>query len=73
MKTTILADFVKKNRKQNKLTQAELAKKAGVGLRFIRDLEQGKNSSKVETVNKVLKIFGAAVAPVKLKELKLYE
>jgi len=73
MKNGILADFVKKNRKLNKLTQEELAKKAGVGLRFIRELEQGKNSVQVDTVNKVLKIFGSSIAPVKLKDMKQYE
>ncbi|HJY63721.1 MAG TPA: type II toxin-antitoxin system Y4mF family antitoxin [Ignavibacteria bacterium] len=73
MKNGILADFVKKNRKLNKLTQEELAKKAGVGLRFIRELEHGKNSVQIETVNKVLKIFGSSVAPVKIKDLKQYE
>ena len=73
MKNRILADFVKKNRKMNKLTQEELAKKAGVGLRFIRELEQGKNTVQVDTVNKVLKIFGSSIAPVKLKDMKQYE
>ncbi len=73
MKKRILADFVKKNRKLNKLTQEELAKKAGVGLRFMRELEQGKNSVQVDTVNKVLKMFGASIAPVKLKDLNKYE
>ena len=36
----------------------DLAAKAGVGLRFIRDLEQGKNSLRTDTVNKVLFLFG---------------
>ena len=39
---TILAEFVKKRRKKLRLTQQGLAEKAGVGLRFIRELEQGK-------------------------------
>jgi transcriptional regulator with XRE-family HTH domain len=39
---TALSIYVKDKRKQNNLTQPELALKAGVGLRFVRDLEQGK-------------------------------
>jgi len=45
---------VKTKRKQNKLTQPELALKAGVGLRFVRDLEQGKNSLRMDKVNDIL-------------------
>lgn len=37
-----LRQFIKQKRKQVGLTQEELAYKAGVGLRFVRDLEQGK-------------------------------
>jgi transcriptional regulator with XRE-family HTH domain len=39
-----LSEFVKDKRKAVKLTQPELAEKAGVGLRFIREPEQGKES-----------------------------
>jgi len=62
-------EFIKKNRKLNKLTQPELAKKAGVGLRFLRELEGGKSTVRLDAVNKVLNIFGAALAPVKLKDI----
>lgn len=40
---TLLSDFIKDKRKQLKFTQPELAERSGVGLRFIRELEQGKN------------------------------
>jgi len=53
-----LADFVKEKRKLVKLTQPELAAKAGVGLRFIRELEQGKESLRLDKVNQVLQLFG---------------
>lgn len=53
-----LADFVKEKRKSVKLTQPELAEKAGVGLRFIRELEQGKQSLRLDKVNQVLQLFG---------------
>lgn len=59
-----LIDFVKQKRKLAKITQAELAEKADVGLRFVRDLEQGKKSLRMDTVNKVLVLFGAELAPV---------
>lgn len=59
-----LADFVKAKRKSVKLTQPELAEKAGVGLRFIRELEQGKESLRLDKVNQVLQLFGFQVGAV---------
>jgi y4mF family transcriptional regulator len=53
-----IAEFVKHKRKLVKLTQPELAEKAGVGLRFIRDLEQGKKTVRLDKVNQVLSLFG---------------
>ena len=53
-----LSDFLKNKRKQLNLTQQQLAGKAGVGLRFIRDLEQGKTTLRMDKVNQVLKLFG---------------
>lgn len=62
-----LADFVKEKRKSVKLTQPELAEKAGVGLRFVRELEQGKETLRLDKVNQVLQLFGYEVGPVKLE------
>jgi y4mF family transcriptional regulator len=59
-----LADFVKDKRKLVKLTQPELAEKAGVGLRFIRELEQGKETLRLDKVNQVLQLFGYEVGAV---------
>ncbi|MBX7182909.1 MAG: helix-turn-helix transcriptional regulator [Bacteroidia bacterium] len=59
-----LADFVKDKRKSVKLTQPELAEKAGVGLRFIRELEQGKETLRLDKVNQVLQLFGYEVGAV---------
>ena len=59
-----LIAFVKQKRKLAHITQVELAEKADVGLRFVRDLEQGKKSLRMDTVNKVLALFGAELAPV---------
>lgn len=61
---TALIDFVKQKRKMARLTQVELAEKAEVGLRFLRDLEQGKKSLRMDVVNKVLALFGAELAPI---------
>jgi len=61
-----IIQFVRNKRKELNLTQEDLAKRAGVGLRFIRDLEQGKESLKTDTLNKVLKLFGKTLGPVDL-------
>ena len=56
--------FIKERRRQLGLTQEVLASKAGVGLRFIRDLEQGKQTVRVDKVNQVLILFGHELGPV---------
>jgi y4mF family transcriptional regulator len=56
--TMPIAAFLKNKQKQTNLTQPELALKAGVGLRFIRELEQGKTTLKMDKINQVLKLFG---------------
>lgn len=65
---TTLADFIKEKRKQLGLTQPELAERAGVGLRFIRELEQGKPSVRLDKVNQVLALFGSQLGVVKKLE-----
>jgi y4mF family transcriptional regulator len=59
--------FLKERRKAVGLTQEELASKAGVGLRFIRDLEQGKKTLRLDKVNQVLSLFGKEAGVVDLK------
>ena len=63
-----IASFVKERRKQLKLTQTELAMRAGVGLRFVRALEQGKSTLRLDKVNQVLALFGAEVGVINLVE-----
>ncbi|MBL7823181.1 MAG: helix-turn-helix transcriptional regulator [Saprospiraceae bacterium] len=63
-----LSEFVKAKRRQTKLTQPEMAEKAGVGLRFVRELEQGKESLRLDKVNQVLGLFGYEVGPVKSQQ-----
>lgn len=64
-----LSDFIKEKRKQLKLTQPELAERAGVGLRFLRELEQGKESVRLDKVNQVLALFGAELGVIKKVEV----
>lgn len=52
-----LSDTVKMLRKQYNLTQEELSLKSGVGLRFVRDLEQGKETLRLDKVNQLLDFF----------------
>lgn len=52
-----LSTTVKMLRKQYNLTQEELSLKSGVGLRFVRDLEQGKETLRLDKVNQLLDFF----------------
>lgn len=65
---TQLAKYVKEMRKQYGLTQVDLSQKSGVGLRFVRELEQGKTTLRLDKVNQVLALFGAEMAPTKINE-----
>jgi y4mF family transcriptional regulator len=60
-----LSEFVRQRRKSLGLTQPELAEKAGTGLRFVRDLEQGKKTLRMDKVNQVLGLFGYELGPVR--------
>jgi y4mF family transcriptional regulator len=62
-----LSQFVKKSRKNAGLTQQELADKAGVGIHFVRDLEQGKTNLQTGKVNTVLYLFGYTLGPIPLE------
>lgn len=66
-----LSEFVKQKRNNAKLTQPELAEKAGVGLRFLRDLEQGKSTLRMDKVNQVLQLFGFELGPQRNSENNL--
>lgn len=68
-----LTEFVREKRKEAGLTQPEFAEKAGVALTVVRKIEQGKQDLQLEKVNQVLKMFGHALAPVKLKEIETDE
>ena len=63
-----IAAFVKAKRKNLGLTQIILAQKAGVGLRFVRDLEQEKLTLRLDKVNQVLDLFGSEVGVIRKVE-----
>lgn len=54
---TLLSQTVKKLRKEYGLTQEDLAMKSGVGLNFVRNLEQGKPTLRMDKVNQLLQLF----------------
>ncbi len=66
-----LNGFVKEKRKLAGLTQPEMAEKAGVGLRFVRELEQGKPSLRMDKVNQVLQLFGHQLGAVPMDRDKM--
>ena len=58
-----LSATVKSLRKQFKMTQEDLSLKSGVGLRFVRDLEQGKQTLRLDKVNQLLDFFNYEMSP----------
>ena len=71
MEQTTLSKYVKAMRKKYNLTQVELSEKSGVGLRLVRELEQGKQTLRLDKVNQILNLFGSEVGVVSMTE-KLY-
>lgn len=65
-----LSEFVRQQRKALKMTQQDLADRVGVGIRFIRELENNKPTLRMDKVNVVLDLFGHALAPVAYSDLK---
>ena len=63
-----IAEFVRQQRKMHKLTQRNLADRAGVGIRFIRELEGGKPTLRMDKVNVVLDMFGHRLGAVPERE-----
>ena len=58
-----IAQFIKESRKQAGLTQEEFALRSGLGLRFVRELEQGKTTVRMDKVNIALGMFGYEAVP----------
>ena len=60
---TTLAKIIKEKRKAARLTQKDLALKSGLGLRLVREIEQGKTSMRMDKVNQLLALFGMELIP----------
>ena len=58
-----IAIFIKRKRKEAGLTQEEFAIRSGLGLRFVRELEQGKETVRMDKVNQALAMFGMVAVP----------
>ncbi len=62
-----IAEYIKASRRAAGLTQKEFALRSGLGLRFVRELEQGKETVRMDKVNLALGMFGMTAVPGKLK------
>ena len=71
MRNQTIVKYVKRMRRETGLTQVDLSEKAGVGLRFVRELEQGKESLRLDKVNQVLSLFGSQVGVVSTRKEEL--
>ncbi len=60
-----ISEHIKQLRRQEKMTQQDLADRAGVGIHFVRDLEQGKSTLRMDKVNDILFLFGEELGAVK--------
>ncbi|MBQ7035842.1 MAG: helix-turn-helix transcriptional regulator [Clostridia bacterium] len=58
-----IAEFIKQKRKEMGLTQEEFAIRSGLGLRFVRELEQGKETVRMDKVNQALSMFDMKAVP----------
>lgn len=63
-----IATYVKAERKKAGITQEEFAVRSGLGLRFIRELEQGKETVRLDKVNQALAMFGKEAVPGEIEE-----
>ncbi|MGN0243505.1 MAG: helix-turn-helix transcriptional regulator [Lachnospiraceae bacterium] len=63
-----IGNYIKTERKKFGLTQEEFALRSGLGLRFVRELEQGKETVRLDKVNQALAMFGMEAVPGKKEE-----
>ena len=63
-----LDEYIRDKRKLHNLTQQELAERAGVGYRFVRELENGKPTVRMDKVNQVLNLFGEELQSAKISD-----
>ena len=65
MNSNLISSTLKSLRKEHGLTQVDLAMKSGVGLNFVRELEQGKATVRMDKVAQVFNLFGYELVPQK--------
>lgn len=63
-----IGNYIKEERKKAGLTQEEFAMRSGLGLRFVRELEQGKETVRMDKVNQTLAMFGKEAVPGEKEE-----
>lgn len=64
----IIGEYIKTERKKIGLTQEEFALRSGLGLRFVRELEQGKETVRMDKVNQALSMFGMVAVPGRISK-----
>ena len=64
----VIGNYIKTERKRAGLTQEEFALRSGLGLRFVRELEQGKETVRLDKVNQALAMFGKEAVPGEKEE-----
>ena len=63
-----IAEYIKNSRRAAGLTQEEFAARSGLGLRFVRELEQGKQTVRMDKVNQALAMFGMVAVPGRIEK-----
>ncbi len=64
----VIGEFIRTKRRATGLTQQEFALRSGLGLRFVRELEQGKETVRLDKVNKALSMFGMEAVPGRIEK-----
>ena len=69
MRENKIATFIRESRKAARLTQEEFALRSGLGLRFVHDLESGKETVRLDKVNQALAMFGMQAVPGRIEHI----
>lgn len=68
-----IAKYIKENRRKLGMTQEDFAMRSGLGLRFVRELEQGKETVRMDKVNQALRMFGMEAVPGRIRKDNINE
>lgn len=69
---SIIGEYVKTERKKAGLSQEDFALRSGLGLRFVRELEQGKETVRMDKVNQALAMFGMEAVPGEMNRSRFF-